>query len=173
MSCIHSRKRDIFILWLRTLTFYYDLRIRPLGKVRKNQLARYLGQTSFTGSLKVIVSDTQTHTGSIAVAGPLVVVSIDKRSDTATLFCVETATRCNLYLNSHESSLFPSVVVWNSRLHVYYKLSHIALQIFRSCHAHSPPLFRPRLPCSYLAKSRPHPGCLPVTLSPPDSGLTR
>jgi len=28
-------------------------------------------------------------------------------------------------------------------------------------------------PCSYLAMSRPQPGCLPVTSSPPDSGLTR
>ena len=31
---------------------------------------------------------------------------------------------------------------------------------FRNSHAHSPPLFRPRLPCSYLEKSRPQPGCL-------------
>jgi len=48
------------------------------------------------------------------------------------------------------------------------------LAVFRSCHAHSPPPFRPRLPCSYLAKSRSQPGCLPVTSSrSPDSGLTR
>ena len=40
------------------------------------------------------------------------------------------------------------------------------LNKFRSCHAHSPPLFRPRLSCSLLAKSRPQPGCLPVTSSP-------
>ena len=38
-----------------------------------------------------------------------------------------------------------------------------------SCHAP----FRPRLPCSYLAKSRPQRGCLPVTSSPPDSAITR
>ena len=31
------------------------------------------------------------------------------------------------------------------------------LTVVRSCHAHSPPFFRPRLPCSYLAKSRPQP----------------
>ena len=43
----------------------------------------------------------------------------------------------------------------------------------RSCHAHSLPPFRPRLPCSHVAKSRPQPGCLAVTSSPPDSGLTR
>jgi len=36
----------------------------------------------------------------------------------------------------------------------------------------APPPFRPRLPCSYLAKSRPQPGCLPVTSSPSDSALT-
>ena len=45
--------------------------------------------------------------------------------------------------------------------------------VLRSCHAHCPAPFRPRLPCSYLAKSRPQPGCLPVTSSPPDSALTR
>jgi len=37
----------------------------------------------------------------------------------------------------------------------------------------APPRFRPRLPCSYLAKSPPQRGCLPVTSSPPDSALTR
>jgi len=47
------------------------------------------------------------------------------------------------------------------------------LTAVRSCHAHAPPPFRPRLSCSYLAKSRPQPACLPVTLSPPDSGVTR
>jgi len=41
-----------------------------------------------------------------------------------------------------------------------------------SCHDRSPPPFRLRLPCSYLAKSRPQPACLPVTSSPPDSALT-
>ena len=43
----------------------------------------------------------------------------------------------------------------------------------RSCHAHSARLFRPRRPCSYLAKSRAQRGCLAVTSSPPDSALTR
>jgi len=47
------------------------------------------------------------------------------------------------------------------------------LIFIRSCHAQSPPPFRPRLLCSYLAKSRPQPGCLPVTSSPPDSALIR
>ena len=36
------------------------------------------------------------------------------------------------------------------------------LKIFRNSHAHSPPPFRPRLPCSYLAKSRPEPCWLPT-----------
>jgi len=45
--------------------------------------------------------------------------------------------------------------------------------IDRSCHALCPAPFKPRLPCSYLAKSRPQRGCLPVTSSPPDSALTR
>jgi len=50
---------------------------------------------------------------------------------------------------------------------------HPSISRISSCHAHSPPPFRPRLLCSYLAKSRPQPGCLPVTSSPPDSALTR
>jgi len=37
-----------------------------------------------------------------------------------------------------------------------------ALCSISSCHAHSSPLFRPRLPCSYLAKSRPQPCWLPT-----------
>jgi len=37
--------------------------------------------------------------------------------------------------------------------------------LVRSCHTHSPPPFKPQLPCSYLAKSWPQPGCLPVTSS--------
>jgi len=43
----------------------------------------------------------------------------------------------------------------------------------RSCHVHWAAPFRPRLPCSYLVKSRPQRGCLPATSSPPDSALTR
>jgi len=43
----------------------------------------------------------------------------------------------------------------------------------RSCHALCPAPFKPRLPYSYLAKSRPQSGCLAVTSSPPDSALTR
>jgi len=52
-------------------------------------------------------------------------------------------------------------------------MTDLGLMVIRSCHAHSPPLFRPQLPCSYVAKSRPQPGCLPVTSSLPDSALTR
>jgi len=43
----------------------------------------------------------------------------------------------------------------------------------RSCHALCPAPLKPRLPYSYLAKSRPQHGCLPVTSSPPDNALTR
>ena len=43
----------------------------------------------------------------------------------------------------------------------------------RSCHALCPAPLKPRLPYSYLAKSRPQSGCLAVTSSPPDSALTR
>ena len=46
------------------------------------------------------------------------------------------------------------------------------LTLIRSCHAHFPPPFRPRLACSYLAKSQPQPGCLPLTSSQPDSALS-
>jgi len=35
---------------------------------------------------------------------------------------------------------------------------------FRSCHAHSTPPFRPRLPCSYPAKSWPKPASLAAYL---------
>ena len=38
-----------------------------------------------------------------------------------------------------------------------------------SCHAHCHTPFRPRLPCSYLAKSRPQSGCLAVTSVPPNT----
>ena len=67
--------------------------------------------------------------------------------------------------------VFPNVIL---RTLFRFKQSDICtlLAKFRRCHAHSPPPFRPWLPCCYLAKSRPQPGGLPVTSSPPDSALT-
>jgi len=73
----------------------------------------------------------------------------------------------------HGNQMLRPFVDWSTDVHrTVVGVLVYTLRLFRSCHAHSSPPFRPLLPCSYLAKSRPQHGCLPVTSSPPDSGLT-
>jgi len=68
----------------------------------------------------------------------------------------------------------PLLIVMTTSITLYIiRRTDTYLSRYRSCHALCPAPLKPRLPYSYLAKSRPQRGCLPVTSSPPDSALTR
>ena len=61
---------------------------------------------------------------------------------------------------SHIGCLFHTWCGLSANLGCRYETCCTRLAEIRNCHAHCPAPFRPRLPCSYLAKSRPQRCCL-------------